>query len=274
MKILINYADNNYIKTQRINSFTGRYIAGFDKVFSFGPQDIDSTFYTNNSKIFSINRGNGLWLWKPYLIDKVLSQANEGDIIFYCDSGSFFLRSIDPLIESMSKEDIWVSDIPLIEQCFTKEICFKDLNCNEDKYRLSNQIQATFFMVRCSDKSKKFVKKWLNLCCEYKLISPQISKRNCRKCLTDFIAHREDQSLLSLLIKKEGITPHRDPSQRGIVQETYRNTEYLFKKTYHNDTYKTTIFLHKSKNVGIVHCMKILINTFLLYVFPDGRYLI
>jgi hypothetical protein len=121
MKILINYADEKYKKAQKLNTWTGLHIAKFDKVYSYGPDNIDEDFYNKNKTILSQKRGNGLWLWKPYFIYKTLLECRDGDIIFYCDSGSFFIRKIQYLLNSLGKDQrIWVSDIPLLESCFTK----------------------------------------------------------------------------------------------------------------------------------------------------------
>lgn len=261
VKILINYADENYKKTQRFNSWTGKKIAKFDKVYSFGPQDIEKEFYRENSKILNETRGNGLWLWKPYFIYKVLSESKDGDIIFYCDSGSFFIRNIEELIKSMRiDESIWVSDIPLLESCFTKPECFEVMECNVNKIKYSNQIQATFLMIKSCEESKRFIKEWLDLCMNYELLCPKGNLQCSEKKGDNFIVHREDQSILSLLCKKNNIKPHLDPSQRGKFQESYYNENYTFKKTVHKDTYRPILFLHKSPSVKIVGCLKILVK--------------
>lgn len=91
MKILINYADKQYEPARKWNTLTGRYIARFDKVYEYTPNDIDQSFAKLHHDILSQKRGNGLWLWKPYFVNKVLSNCSDGDIIFHCDSGSFFI---------------------------------------------------------------------------------------------------------------------------------------------------------------------------------------
>lgn len=91
MKILINYADKQYEPARKWNTLTGRYIARFDKVYEYTPNDIDQSFAKLHHDILSQKRGNGLWLWKPYFVNKALSDCSDGDIIFYCDSGSFFI---------------------------------------------------------------------------------------------------------------------------------------------------------------------------------------
>ena len=263
MKILINYANNKYKKTQNFNTFTGKVIANFDKIYSFGPNDIDKSFYNKNKKILDIKRGNGLWLWKPYFIKKVMENSNEGDYIFYCDSGSFFIRSIDNLINSLDKDEfIWVSDIPLLENNFTKKLCFEKMKCNNDKYKFTNQIQATFIMIKCCEESKKFINKWLTLCEDYELLFPE-NREDLITKNEEFISHREDQSILSLLCKINDIKPHKDPSQRGRFQEWYYSDQYPYVRNKHLDTYKTIIFLHKQPYITILIIIKHIIRMYL-----------
>lgn len=254
MKILINYANDKYKRTQKFNSWTGRHVGKFDKIYSFGPEDIEEDFYEDNKEILGVSRGNGMWLWKPYLIDKVMKDSNEGDIIFYCDSGSFFIREIDNLIMSMDyNSKIWVSDIPLLEKNFTKTKCFEKLGCNQKKYKNTNQIQATFFMTINSKETRNFVSQWLDLCGDIELLGPSedLSTEG-----NEFVAHREDQSLLSLLCKKNKIKAHLDPSQRGKYPYWYKDKKYPFVLPMHDDKYKPIIFLHKMPNVSIIKCIK------------------
>ena len=255
MKILINYADDAYIKSQKWNSWSGEHIAGFDKVYSFSPTDIAKEYYKEHEDILREKRGNGLWLWKPYFINKVLNEVNDGDIVFYADSGSFFVKKIDSLILSLrDDEKIWVSDCPLLESCFTKPICFSKLECDESVIN-SNQIQATYLMLVCCDETREFVREWLHYCEDYELMSPEGSISLEYNKGTRFVAHREDQSILSLLCKKKGIKAHKDPSQRGKYPETFFNPYYRYQVPEHTeDKYGTVLFLHKAKalNVGVI----------------------
>ena len=255
MKVLVNYADDAYKKTQKWNSWSGKHIAGFDKVYSFSPSDIDDEYYKEHEDILGKKRGNGLWLWKPYFISKALNELNDGDILFYVDSGSFFVKRIDKLIDSLrDNEKIWVSDCPLIEACFTKPICFKKLECDESIIN-TNQIQAGFLLFVCCDETREFVREWLHYCEDYELMSHEESISLEYNKGTRFVAHREDQSLLSLLCKKKGIIAHKDPSQRGKYPETFFNPYYTYQVPEHpEDKYGTVIFLHKSKvlNVGVI----------------------
>ena len=79
--VLANYADWRYSIAQKKNTASGLAIGGFDQVFSYGPRDIDQAFFNRNKNILQQKKGNGLWLWKPYFIQKSLKKIKEGDYI-------------------------------------------------------------------------------------------------------------------------------------------------------------------------------------------------
>lgn len=268
MNILINYADKKYRNARFWNTLTGRYRGNFDKIYSYGPEDIDCEFKEKHSEIFNYKRGNGLWLWKPYIINKTINKCSDGDIIFYCDSGACFIRNPKYLYQHLYKCPIFCCDIPLIEANFTKPECFEKLNMNVDKIKYSNQIIATFFVIKVCEESKSFIKEWLELCCDHDLLSPSGSNTD----LTynhgyNFVVHREDQSLFSLLCKKHGYKPHRDISQRAFSPMSYYNPYYIYKEPIHeNDTYPTIIYLHKSPRLGLIYFSKLILK-YLLGLF-------
>ena len=258
MKILINYADEKYRKAQRLNSWTGKYIAKFDRIYSFGPDDIEPEYKKNHQDIFQYKRGNGLWLWKSYFIDRVMQECGDGDYVFYVDSGSFFLKNADVLIRSFRPgESIWVSDNPTLECCFTKPECFQLMECDTEEIRYSNQIQGGYLVFRCCDETKQFVKEWKKHCESIELMKPAGSLNLSVPVGKGFVAHREDQSILSLLCKKKGIRPHRDPSQRGAFPETFYSPYYAYAVSEHkDDRYGTFLFLHKQGSLSVPGCMK------------------
>lgn len=175
-----------------------------------------------------------MWLWKPYFVNKALSDCSDGDIIFYCDSGSFFIGR--GIIANLSeKQPLFVCDIPLLESCFTKPVCFEKMGLTEEKYKTSNQIIATYFCFLVTPATRKFMKEWLSLCCDFELLSPAgLGKFDVPT--TDFgeafVAHREDQSIFHYYAKTWNI-PHRDISQRGKHPETYKSPFYAYKIPIH-----------------------------------------
>ena len=110
MKILFNFAHNYFLQSQKVNTQTAYEIGGFDKVYEFSMNDIDREFYNKNINILQMPRGAGFWCWKWYFAVKLLNdpEITEDDYIFYCDSGSEFVSSIDNLIEVFDKEKLSV----------------------------------------------------------------------------------------------------------------------------------------------------------------------
>ncbi len=259
MNYLINYANETYRKTQKLNTWTGKHFGKFDKVIEYSDKDIDEDFYYANKRILDKKRGNGLWLWKPYIIKRTMDLVNEGDVVFYCDSGACFIRSAVPILKILKKQDIWVSVLPLLDKQFTKRMTFEILNCDEEKYKNTPQISGTFFAARKSAYSMEFVNQWLNYCCNYEAISPDISSSE----YDYFISHREDQSILSLLVKKHGIVPYQDPTQFGVLPEKYNrpNCEMVYYKT---KDYPACILHHRTKDAN----KKVLIRQLLCAVLP------
>ena len=258
MDILINYADAKYEQSRWWNSFTGKHIAKFDKVYEFHPEDIDATFAQRHQDILSYKRGNGLWLWKPYFIYHVLERCADGDILFYCDAGAIFKRGIQVVNNTLTLDSpFFICDIPLIEANFTKPICFEKMNCNDNSIKTSNQIIATYFAFKVCDESRSFIKEWLMCCSNLELMAPAGNLNVQSPMGYNFVVHREDQSIFSLLCKKRGYVTHKDISQRGENPQSYYNPYYLYAAPQHeSDKYSSILFLHKSPNFGLYTLIK------------------
>ncbi len=263
--VALNYADDKYRKHQRLNTKTAYLFGKVDKVYSFSPEDIDPVFYEQNKNILSQKRGAGLWLWKPYFILKVLNEINDGDYLLYVDSGAFYIRNIHSLVNKLedSKQEILVTETPLLECQWTKKEILVQMDAYTDKIRLTNQIMSGFILIKKSDYSINFINKWLSLCKNETLAMPKIKDET-----EDFmyIANRDDQSLLSVLAKKEGIVPFSDPSDLGKFQTQYLVPNYLFcidKKQKPYQLEYTYFILTRSYN-PFVYTLKFWIRCFLL----------
>jgi hypothetical protein len=145
--VLVNYANNLFRESQKRNRKTAIAFKSFDRVISYNSNDIDNLFLNKNKKILEQKRGNGYWLWKPYFVKKVLEDLKWGDFLFYCDSGGYFINSIEKLI-SLSlekKQDVIPFELAHIESEWTKRDAFLLMNCDTIKYYDTNQRLASFF---------------------------------------------------------------------------------------------------------------------------------
>lgn len=251
-KVLINYADDKFKNAQKQNTKSA-YKHGFDQVIEYSPQDIDLDFFSKHKDIWSIKRGNGLWLWKPYFLLKTLKKLNDGDILFYLDSGAFWIKNAKPIFKLIEEEKIYVTDTPLIEKQFTKKIVFQKMDCMEEKYYVSNQIQSGFIGLKKNEYTVNFAKEWLKLCEDEEMLNPSILNEGIDET---FYAHREDQSLLSLLCKKNNIKAHLDPTQYGKLPNKFDDSKFIIKTPAHDDKYDSLILLHRTPELNCKVCIK------------------
>ena len=263
MIIAINYSNEDYAQAKKLNSFTAKVFGRVNKVISYGPSDIDKEFKDKYSEILSAKRGNGYWLWKPYFINKTLSKMREGEYLIYSDSGMCYIRKIDDLILKMNeaKQDIFLTEIPLFEIQFTHPEVLKKLD--GEKFKYTNQIQGPLMIVKKTEFSQKFINDWLFSCQDKNLLIAN-NYGNINDSL--FISHREDQSILSVLAKKNGIEPFTDISDYGRFPLQYMQSGFLFRLKQKEIRYKLskTYFLLFRKENPLIYLFKYFIKIILL----------
>lgn len=235
-KYHINFAHNRYLKSQEYCSQSAKQV-GFDEIISYRDKDIDHEFKNKNSYIFSQARGYSYWLWKPYFIDKTLEKMQDGDLLVYSDSGSYYQSSVQPLIDRIKNDKHGVLSFELnglFEKEYTKRDAFILMDLDKDKYTQSSQREATYIWIIKNDFTVNLVKEYLEFAQNENIITdlPNTMGEN----YPGFKDHRHDQSIWSLLCKKYDIEPHRLISQHGL---------HLLKE-YPNDTYGQITLHHRN----------------------------
>lgn len=269
MKILINYADITYREAQKYCTKMAYSRGKFDTVIEYSPSNIPKEFKEKNKKWFTIgDRQIGKYgLWRPYIISDALSQINNGDYLCYCDSGAYFIRSVDYLITSLrsSSQDIMLFESPLKEYQWTKDDVFRYFDCEKDNIKESNQIISTFFIIKKSDFTVQFFAEYL------------LASENMPSLFTDednvlggenhelFIQNRHNQSVLSVLGKKYGLYPFKDPSDYGVKSELYSLIPGVIYEphTYENSNYPMILISHRYPSVNfkthILNAMRLIL---------------
>lgn len=253
MIIAINYANSKYRKAQVLNTKTAYTKGKVDKVIEYSPKDIDEDFRKKNKNVFQCERGDGYWIWKPYIILKTLKQADEGDYIFYADSGSYYINRVQELINTMEKEQVSIMsfELPFLEKEYTKREVLEAFNMwKNTKIMNSPQRLATFILIKCNSESKMFFEEFLCYACKNNLITDYLRTDISQD--KAFIENRHDQSIFSLLCKKWKLPVFRDPSEYGLKPELYHfNSEYITEiKTKCN--YPQILVSHRKKNPTMI----------------------
>jgi hypothetical protein len=76
-----------------------------DECLALDMSDLDPEFRHQNSMSLQTQRGGGLWLWKPYLINKTLHALSDGDYVMYADTGSYLTGPIEPLLVLLERQN-------------------------------------------------------------------------------------------------------------------------------------------------------------------------
>ena len=153
MITLVNFADKRFRNKQKWNTFSAKLFGRFDQVLEYRFSDLDEEILSVNKESLKYrNKGAGNYFWKPYIVEKALNKINESDYLMYADSGTFFLKSVLPLVKYMEtkNKDILCFRLPLIEKQWTKRDAFLRMDCDTEKYTDSTQ---TFFFSKKNKKS-------------------------------------------------------------------------------------------------------------------------
>jgi len=182
------------------------------KIIVFNKDQMDPEFVEKHKSILSLRRGGGYWLWKPYIINTVLKQMNEGDIVFYLDSKYYFKEPFQGLYADYMKDHdflLWKNK-PNEPSFHMKNLCKMDVILANDMYSkvfIENVVEAWAgaMIIKKTANTTKYIQEWLDLACVYENItdSPSVIRNS-----SDFYEHRHDQALLSVVVYKYGIPLH------------------------------------------------------------------
>lgn len=234
MIALVNFANKEFRSKQKWNTLSAKLFGKFDAVFEYSFKDIDQqTLLLNKENLKHKEKGAGNYFWKPYIIKKALDNIKYGDYLMYADSGSFFLKSVTPLIKHLEtkQKTILCFTIPLIEKQWTKRDAFLLMDCDIEKYANTPQIMGGFILIKKCKESISFITEYEKHCFDSRILSDDpnvLGKPN----YPEFITHRHDQSVLSLLCKKNSnVLIEQDISDYGYFPNKYiENTKRLYDK--------------------------------------------
>lgn len=220
MKVLFNYANLKFYNSQKLNSETGLGIGGFDKVFEFRKEDISQEFYQKNKHILDQPRGAGYWLWKFHFVMRLLNDDSipENSYIFYADSGSKFIGSIDELITVFERDKLSVMTFRQnhLSYIWTKRDAFILTGTDSPEYTHTGARVGGWFLLKKNDFSREFMGKCHDYGCDHRIISDSPNELGVPN-YDGFIENRHDETIITLVSKKYGLFPYRNPSQWGFI---------------------------------------------------------
>jgi len=207
MKYFLIYDDETNVYKENIDRLIDSIKKYSDfEIIIFKKSDIDNEFLEKNKNILNCKRGGGYWLWKPYIINNILTKINDDDSIFYLDSSYYFIEDFTELYEN--KEIVVFSNKPNDPTHKFKHLCKMDVilkyNMQYEAFEKEiNECWAGAIYLKKTYFTINFIQSWLKMCSIYQDITDTKSITYNQY----FIDHRHDQSLFTIVVTKNNITP-------------------------------------------------------------------
>ena len=235
-KIHISYGNQAYNKSLDLLEKSSLKAGKSDEFIRYTEDWLKTTeFYKKNSYILNKTRGNGFWIWKPYIILDTFKDLQDGDIVLYSDAGLKVIDNLDPLFEIAQTDTnggkvlfkLPASGVPHHKaKAWTKRDCFVLTGCDFPGYWEADMGNGAVSLWRKSEKNIEFLNEWLKFLRDPRIVTDEPNMAGKANFL-EFNDHRHDQSVLTILSIKYDLEMFRDPTQYGNEEiDQFSNSPY------------------------------------------------
>lgn len=211
------------------------------------------TAVLKHSFLATAERGCGFWRWKPEIILSRMAEAQDGDILIYADAGIEFIDNINYIIDRADqdiflfgnmyehahwcKRDIVEAIWPLRNDNGSIGATLGATSKEHIEWaRFGKQVQASVIFFRVNDKTRAFVKEWLDWCLFEggRLIDDSPSRLPNHP---EFQENRHDQAILTTLAYRDGIPLNWWPA-------VYNDGAFIYPRGEYKDEGYPALFHH------------------------------
>lgn len=189
----------------------------------FSQQNVDTLFIIQHRDHFTNGKevGAGYWLWKPYLIHKILHDdaiMQEGDFLFYSDAGAFLVGPIHPLLLYMhlTNASYLFFETPHKQAVHCKRDSFVRQRCDAPECHEAIQVSTAYSVWRKDAEARQVAKEWLEDAKDFQSISDKPNIHGLKN-LFGFKSHGHDQCILTNVLTRRGRRGGVDPSLAFMV---------------------------------------------------------
>jgi hypothetical protein len=204
---VVTFVYNCCEKSQQQNKKTF-YEQGAYKVLDLNLDTLDAPNHIKK-RIKSTERA-GFWIFKPYALQQLMRdpELTSNDVVGYLDAGTHITKPVSHIIDYVNTSPnkfLLLRNGDTIATRTKMDAVYKVLD-NADSYSCEQfgkmyNVSGGFQFYKNNKKNREFVEKWKHLLQDEHILNNEPSiKKNC----SNFIEHRHDQSLLALLLRKEG----------------------------------------------------------------------
>lgn len=209
----VTFADGIACNSDRI--YTEMQECGyFDLCYKMSTTDLPLDFQAKWGQFMGNNqKGFGYYIWKPKIIQTVFNMMSEGDIIVWLDAGMHIKPEMGSDVMSnyydrltKSEHDILAFEIKYLEADWNKRDLVELIQARYGDviFEHKRQLCTGVLMLQKSDKSQRMLEEWVEISQlqqgHFIDNSPSVNGKE----LPNFIDHRHDQSIFSLLAKSYG----------------------------------------------------------------------
>ena len=208
-KVLFGYGQNCCVGSLRRLCENALKQKRFDDCFQFNQSSLDPQWVSQHSDIFAVHRGAGYWIWKPYLIWKLLTDdtlLQNGDYLVYMDAGAYPIDSLQDMFEFVEMNANYNGVLFFGVGLPQKEWCKRDAyilqKCDEPKCWDAGQINAFMSIWRKGQFAINLAEMWMNEVSDIRIVGDGHSE--LEEELEGFRAHRHDQAVITNIMNREG----------------------------------------------------------------------
>ena len=183
------------------------------KHFAFDKDDLyNSQFYKDNKDWFKTSplakkeNKYGAFVWKPQFILEAMEELNEGDKVMYIDTFDVFHPELFRYVDQVMGDDpcLLVSGNSRNGD-YTKRDCFVYMDCDEEDYWDSPQLEAGISFWRVCDEAKAILNEWKKWLFDER-VNGLMTDFSGKPQLDGFKEIRRDQSILTNLAVRDGLS--------------------------------------------------------------------
>lgn len=222
---------NTEIHKEYQKEFHDLYGSEFEKIIDYNELFIKATgFYKENMQMFQYDKYFGYFLWKPFLIDYTF-QTMPQQYVLYCDSNLRFtnFRAFEAdFKQQMARQGMYlVKHQNFTNKDWTKRDAFILMQSDNERYWNAHQFWTPLLGFSRATIPQTLLYDYLAYCKIPQIVTelPNEFGEN----LPGFREHRWEQSVLSILVEKYGLTGTPDTEVIRWVTKLYSDELLRFK---------------------------------------------
>ncbi|WED67334.1 hypothetical protein PXH66_10785 [Synoicihabitans lomoniglobus] len=174
------------------------------------------------------------------------------EFLIYADAGTAFVASPESLFPlCRERNGLLMFQVHGYKNVtYVKRDCFVLMDCDMPHYWQAEQVNAAFLVLQRTPTALAFIAEWIAWADSHELIT-DAPNRFGEPNLPDFLAHRHDQSILSLLAEKHRIPRSPDPSQWGEPHRHQSDGKFVPYPTIFRHHRQRTLFLRERLRIWL-----------------------